>query len=284
MDPRLRAFFMKNDRFFASYLIFLLLFFSSMATRFEAEVLGPAPESKAATTVFVFLLLAALFLVVSLRSVFRANLIIMTTVSFMVTLGLFMGVSRYEDRAVEKSWSTSQSGKYFSRLQGHCSPRVGRTMVRYLDRVFRSKLERESRELRIDSECRLKHFRFLIEQGAKLCTAHESASKCNLRWAGIFGQSGKWDRSTREYFFERMMDAWQREHDTETLVAYVVKDQELADVSYVEYEKDQTQALNRSIFERVGEVVREHSRKSKPEPYHFKFKEAYSEYLSRSRQ
>jgi hypothetical protein len=275
---------MKNDRFFVSYLIFLLLFFSSMATRFEVEVLGPAPGSTSVTSVFIFLLLAAIFLVISLRSVFRFNLIFMTTISFLVTLGLFMGVSRYEDKAVEKSWSKSQSGKDFSKLQGHCSPRVGRAMVRYLDRVFKNEIERESRELRFDSECRLRHFRFLSEQGARLCTNHESVSKCNLRWAGIFGLSGKWDQATRAYFFEGMMEAWQKEHDTETLVAYVLKDQELGAVSQVEYEKEKAHALSRSIFERVGEVVREQSLKSKTEPYHFKFKDAYSEYLSRSRE
>jgi hypothetical protein len=255
-----------------------------MATRFEAEVLGPTPESNAVPSVFIYLLLAAIFLVISLRSIFRFNLVLMTTISFLVTLGLFMGVSRYEDKAVEKSWSRTQSSQDFSKLQGHCSPKVGRTMVRYLDRVFRSKVERELRELRIDSECRLKHFRFLSEQGAKVCTTHESGSKCNLRWAGIFALSGKWDQATRAYFFERMMEAWAKEHDTETLVAYVLKDQELGFVSQVENEKDQAHALSRSIFERVGEVVREQSLKSKPEPYHFKFKEAYSEYLTRSRQ
>jgi hypothetical protein len=81
-----------------------------------------------------------------------------------------------------------------------------------------------------------------------------------------------------------MMEAWQKEHDTETLVAYVLKDQELGAVSQVEYEKEQAHTFSRSIFERVGEVVREQSLKSKTEPYHFKFKDAYSEYLSRSRE
>ncbi len=272
---------MRNDRFLATYLLFLLLFFSSMAFRFESEIFNPSPQAGASPSVFMLLLLAALFLVFSLRSVFKARAVFMIFVSLLVTMALFMGVLRFEDKAIEKAWLKNSSTRDFSRLAGHCAPRVGRTMVRLLDRIFKGKNEREDRELRIDSECRLRHFRYLANHGVKLCSSNENGSKCNLRWVGIFGQAGKWDYSTRAYFFERSLDSWQKDLDTEALVSFVIKDQELATMASVDAGNDEYLSLSRTIFDKVGEVVRDQNSKSKPEPYYFKFRDAQSEYLSR---
>ncbi|MBU6153483.1 MAG: hypothetical protein KGP28_04195 [Bdellovibrionales bacterium] len=156
-------------------------------------------------------------------------------------------------------------------------------MLRILDRALKPKSEYELRELKIDSECRLRHFRYLSEQNLNPCLSFESSSKCTLRWAVVFGRSGGWDQMTREFFFGKMLESWQKDHDPDTLVSYVLKDQELFHLSSLEMEKERQDRLSGTIFEKVGQIMKESEAISKPQPYHFKFKESYSEYLSRSR-
>jgi hypothetical protein len=204
----------------------------------------------------------------------------MSLFTLLLTVGLFLGISRYEDQNIEREWLKRSSLDEFTKTQGHCYPRLGKTVLGILDRSLKPRSTRFAREQRINAECRLKHFKFLQERGALGCEAGVGASLCVLRWVKVFGQAGQWDYLTRSFWFDRMMEQWQRDHDNETLVNYVIKDQEFYALAGNDGEKDRHFLLNRSIFDKVAECIRDHGPKSKPEPYQFKFKEAYSDFLT----
>jgi hypothetical protein len=282
-NPLLRAFFMKSDRFFLSYLFFLLLFFYSAALRFESEIAPLDLPGTSFPSPFLFLTLAALALMICLRAVFRISMVYLGGISFLVTIGLFIGGLNFEEKVLRSQWRVNSSEQVFAKVSGHCSPKVGRAMLRFFNRSFRSKKDADQRELKIDSECRLRHFRFVSDQASGPCLARESASKCALRWAGVFGQARVWDHSTREYFFQWMLDSWQKDHDPESMVSFVLRDQELVNLAPEAGQEKKHDEVSGKIFRQISDLIQEKAEKGKPQPYHFKFRESYADFLSRTR-
>jgi hypothetical protein len=116
-----------------------------------------------------------------------------------------------------------------------------------------------------------------------------------------FSERGLWNYEARRYFFEDVMSLWQENHQDESLVNYVLKDQELQGTAMNEFqqaglgesqpagigEAQQNDGihreLSRKIFESVAAAIRDGADSVQPEPYRFRFHDAYTDFLARNR-
>jgi|GEM_PF-4001585 len=272
---------MRTDQLLLTFPAFIALFFTALAKRFEVALGIFGPDRLGQGAVYFQLFLAILFLHLSLRVVLKVGQWVILLVSLGTTGFLYVAITHYEDREVHAAWLRTSDPEHFITVKGHCAPMSGRAMLRFLNRMTESGARFKVIESRVDAECRLKHLQYLEMMGMPICNNAESATQCHLKWLESLGRSGVWDPTTRLWLFEKALQSWKKDQDHEAIVNYVLKDQEISLLSAQDAEKARHVEVSWQIFAEVAKVLPDHGTAGKPEPSLLKFREAYSEFLSR---
>jgi hypothetical protein len=281
---------------------FLVLFLSSLSIRFLSSFSLQGQEGAAQIWIWVSLggaalLLSQVFCLVGIRnrSIAVLGAILFTTLSF-------FSVTSLEANLSENRLKTGSSIGGFTVLQDHCGVYAGRAVIRIFDGLFMSPEYAALREYRIGCSCRLRHYLYLEKADALGCKTDETQIQCRIRWMGAFSENGFWNYEARHAFFQSIMKIWNETHQDESLVNYVLKDQELQISALNEFQQaglseaslfsrvketkeieENQRRLSKEIFETVAEAIQDGIPHEHPEPFRFKFHDAYVDFRAKNK-
>ena len=281
---------------------FLGFFLASLSVRFYYTIPLRIGEGGVPVWMWGLLVMGALFLsqVFSFLGVRSKWVALGAALGF--TFVSFGVVTTLESNLSQKKLTDGASMENFNDLRDHCGVYAGRAVIRIFDALLMSPDYAALREYQIGCSCRLHHFRLLEKNQAVGCKGDETQIQCRVRWMGAFAANGYWNLEARDYFFQNIMKLWEETHQDESLVSYVLKDQELQISALNDFQqaglgevlmrsraremKDLEEAhrrLSRKIFETVADAIQDRSPREHPEPFRFKFHDAYVDFLSKNK-
>lgn len=284
---------------------FLVLFLHALSVKFYYLVHLRTFETGAVLIIGVDLLLASVLLARVFHHAGFWRPPARWLVAAGVVFGFFTGITLAERTLSEKRLNEVSEISAFRGIVDHCGVHSGRAVIRIFDRLFMGNAYSALREYRIGTSCRLNHFIHLEKNGLLGCKPDERAVRCRIRWMSAFSERGFWNYEARRYFFEDVMGLWKSEPDDEGLVNFVLEDQNLqvnlldelqqAGVGgasgSVSGSRDEeslkneaaNRELSRKIFQTVAEAIRDGADGLPPEPWRFRFHDAYTDYQAKSR-
>ena len=287
---------MNRTKSLVFFFIFLLCFLFTQAFKFQRLILDRDQSTLNYIFIFLGILISSFVLSFSIRALSPTKRrLIANFQSFAWVIAAFFSVSLSEEIMSQQSYLKSPTPERFSSLSGHCGVYSGWTVLKLIHSQQFTERNGAIKEFLIKEKCRLKHLDFLNEQKAfSICKSEEDAIDCQIRWMTGIAEHGSWSLLTRKYFFNKIQQVWLSSKKEESLVAYLLKDQELESgrqsilrqsgfdellsgqsLYLQEKEEFENLILTRDIFSALGPMVVDAP--ENPQPYLFKFKDAQTE-------
>lgn len=274
----------------------LASFYIALTFRFRFFIFEQNESFQSYVIIFLFTLLSGFFLGLSFKilSPLKEHLRVFLE-GLGLALSLILIVSSTESILSGHFYQEHTRPEEFSKLTGHCGIYAGRSIFKILHQQEDTPREGAYQEFRLDDQCRIFHFAYLMKHKVKLCEENEDPVECQVRWMGSFAEHGYWNQQTRKFFFDQVMKEWANSKKEDGMVQYVLKDQELEAAKQSILKQagiDETMndrflliqdkedlgnlILSRDIFNQVSTVVIDTD--TSPPPYLFKFRDAMANF------